>query len=896
MTRPTPDAIRGLPRLISILARALIRGRDAKFIATELDESFFRDIERGVPRPRAIRRFFWNVSSSIGSTWVGGVQVAAASGIGLDARLAVRVLAKHPTVTAVAVVTLGVGIPGSLALIHGVAAIYGDLPVPQAERLVGIRHFDRASNRPQRSSLQDLAEWRELTSLRNVGAARTRTLSLGGEGVEPRAVRGAEVTASVFEALRTPALLGREIGADDELPGAPPVIVVGEEVWRTHFAGDPDVIGRWVRIQGEPRVVVGVMPSGFGFPSDNSAWIPFRGEELAGRSEAGPRAFVFGRLADGIDIDIANAEVEAVTSRRAADNPARFEHFTGQLVAMTTLLSDARNDRIWRGDVLMVQLMIFGLLLVVCGNVGVLVLARTATRAREVAIRTALGASRPRILLQLFVEALILVVGATAVGLLGAEALARRIMRTQEAHGWLPYWADLTLTTRIVVLALMVAVVCSFLVGVVPALSSTGRGIRANLQRMATGAGALRMGWGSSALIVAEIALSIGFLAVGVAQCWSALSNAGADLGFDPARYVVGELALPDRDLDLRGEPGGRSTELSSVHQDLVDEISRDPAVVGVAIADDLPGLSNRNRGVVLEDAGVDPRKVEWDVATPRVGVAFFSALRRPILAGRDFQASDVAHGDGAFRRAVIVNESFVTDILGGRSAIGRRLRYERPREAEEGQWYEIVGVVGAFGTNPLNVARDAAVYHPIRNGEVNPVQFIAEVRGDPETVLHRLQTRAASSSPNATLAVGVLAGRMRAIATAQRAAYLFVVGVAMAAFLLSATGLYALLSFAVSRRTREIGIRRALGASAVAIGLLVTRRSVIQASVGLAAGVAIGWLLLDSQRTLRETEIQSVPLVLGITVLVALCVSVAACARPTLRGLRIEPRDALTE
>jgi predicted lysophospholipase L1 biosynthesis ABC-type transport system permease subunit len=282
------------------------------------------------------------------------------------------------------------------------------------------------------------------------------------------------------------------------------------------------------------------------------------------------------------------------------------------------------------------------------------------------------------------------------------------------------------------------------------------------------------------------------------------------------------------------------------------------------------------------------------------VDVSFFSGLDRRIVAGRDFNAGDVEGPPGTRHTAVIVNESFVRDVLGGRNAIGQRLRYEPQGSAwgalDEGEWYEIVGVVGAFGTNPRAPARDAAVYHPLAPGEADPIRYTVELAGDPEAYVPRFRQIAASVEPGATADAGLLAASIRAEFLNFRWVFILLVALAGAAFLLSATGVYALLSFTVSQRTREIGIRAALGAGTGDIVATVARRAALQVGVGLALGIGWGWVLLSSFQFDVNVDARSVPLTLMLTAAAAACVCVLACAYPTLRGLRIQPTEALRE
>jgi predicted permease len=893
------------PRLLRLLVRLLIRGRGASYIVPDLDASFARDVERGLGRGRAILRYAWNALASTWSVWTSGLRGLVSHGIGLDAKLGLRMLAKQPLITAVAVLALGIGIPGSLTLLHGIDVLLSDLPVPDGDRVVGVRHYDRSVLDPLLSSVEDYERWMDLESLESIGAAHSYAVNVnpGEAGASP--VLAAHITASAFGVLRSRPLLGRPLDAADELTGAPDVVLLGEDLWSARFARDPDIVGETVIIGRTPHTVIGVMPSDFRFPLSNQVWLPFRARAVDFASDSGPHAHVFGRLADGVSIDDAQVEMTGLTERRADDDPERFEHLAGEVVDMPILLLNEDAGIRNQPDLVVMQALAFGLLMVVCGNVGTLILARTASRSAEITIRTALGASRSRIHTQLFVEALVLATTAAGVGLVLANAFAGWLMRALARYETIPYWVDFTLTPRIVAVALGLAALCAVVAGVLPAISTTRRAIQENLQRASSRGSTVRFGLGSSLLIVSQIVLSVGFLAMGATMVRTALLYQGVGMGFDPERYVVGTLSVPEPD---PSEGSGaidslaRERHVAELQRALLERLSEDPAVVGVAMGSNVPGLSSPNRTVILETppAGFEP--VEWGIHIPRVDVSFFEGLHRPVLAGRDFNAGDVEGPPGTPHTAVIVNESFVRHVLGGRSAVGQRLQY-RPQgglwtagDDDEKEWYEIVGVVGRFGANPRNSARDAAIYHPLGPGEANPIRYTVEVAGDPEAFAPRFRQIAASVDREATAASAPLAEQIRTVSTINLSLFLLVVAIAGATFLLSATGLYALISFTVSQRTREIGIRTALGASTTDIVSAVARRAAIQVGAGLALGVALGWVLLNGERNDLTIEVGNIPLTLALTAAVAGCVCVLACAKPTLRGLRIQPTEALRE
>ena len=354
------------PRLLRLLVRLLIRGRDTSYIVQDLDASFERDVERGLGRGRSVRRYVWNAAASAWSVWFTGLRRLVTHGIGLDAKLGLRILAKQPLITAVAVLTLGLGIPASLTLVHGGDVLFGELPIPEGDRVVGIRHYDVDDSEPVLSSVHDYERWMELTSLQSIGAVRSYSVNVDVEDAGAPPVAAAQITASSFEVLRVQPLLGRVLDAADERVDAPDVVLLGEDLWSARFARDPGIVGRSVRVGRRPHTVVGVMPADFRFPLSHQVWLPFRARAADLPAGAGPRAFVFGRLADGVSVEDVSVEMAGLTARRAGDDPERFEHLVGHVVGMPFLLlsSDWRWQRdVWEPEFVVMQTLIFALLL-----------------------------------------------------------------------------------------------------------------------------------------------------------------------------------------------------------------------------------------------------------------------------------------------------------------------------------------------------------------------------------------------------------------------------------------------------------------------------------------------------------------------------------------------------
>jgi predicted permease len=680
-------------------------------------------------------------------------------------------------------------------------------------------------------------------------------------------------------------------------------VLLGEDVWRSRFAGDPEIIGRTVRVGRTEHTVVGVMPSSFRFPMDDDVWLPLRASPLDYDEGEGPGLWVFGRLRDGVSAERATLEVAQMSERLAVDHPQTYARRVGQVVPMPLLL--LAEDEGLRSDpaLLLVQSVILALLLIVCGNVGTLLLARTATRMGELSIRTALGASRTRIVTQLFIEALVLALVATGVGLILAEATAQWLTRNKfSPFGVLPYWVDFGLRPNTVLVALALSVVAATVAGVLPAFRATSRGVQANLQHSAAARGSVQFGLGSSLLIVSEIVLSVGFLALGGALVRSAFQDSTGRLGLEPDRYLRADLRVPWTEAAQQPEYADQKAlqaRLVRTQQEVLRRLTEDDAVRGVGMGvDELAAYIPATRDIVLE--GSEAEGVTWDAAVTQVDVGFFRGLGRPILAGREFTAADLEAQD-AGPAPVIVNTSFVELVLGGRNAIGQRFRlasFEYATGVGRPTWFQIVGVVGPFGMNPINPTEDAGFYEPLAPGSCNPVRYLVEVAGDPAALAPHLREIVAAADPEATVDEAI--PLQEAWEVEGRILHWWVimqVVLAGVAFLLAVSGLYALMSFTVSQRTREVAIRSALGARPWSIVSTIARRAALQLGIGLALGGVWAWVLL---RQLGGggpyTQSINMPVTIVATLVVTAIVGVVGCASPTIRGVRIQPSEALRE
>ena len=890
-------------RLLRLLASLLVRGPDAPFVIGDLEESMRRDQERGMSAPRARRRYVANTLASTVSLWRARLRfpspyMPAIGASLLDLKLAMRMLVKHPGLTAVAVFALALGIPASLAPLHLLRTFDVTLPFEDGERIVGLRHWYPFELREFFGSHHEYAVWREsLSSFEHIGAAHSDRFNIVAEDGRARPWRGSRMSASSFTLLRVRPLLGRPLLESDEIIGASDVVVLGYDVWQWLVQGDTEVIGRTVRIGGTPHTVVGVMPEDFLFPDREHLWLPLRADALESRPGEGPELWIYGRLADGITEARALAEMTSIHRGLAEAHPQVYDELRPEIVPFT-YLTTGHPRAMWL-IVGSAQLFAFVLLAVACGNVGTLILARTAARSGEIAVRTALGASRARIVSQLFVETLVLAVLSTGLGLVLAGLVAERVMRVWDSDA-LPFWFDLGLDHRTVVPALAVAVFSAVIAGIVPALKATGRGLQITMQRMGAGRAGVRFGHATTALIVTEVALGVVCLFAGVVGYRIMRANEPAGMMIRPEQFLTAELRLPEHLMsagDDSLQANAVRARLASLQQELVRRLSEEPGVRGVAVAGAMPGQQHSIGRVEVEGRmGSDDSPGDL-VFRNWVGAGFFDGLDQRILHGRDLAPSDLPSRADGTSNVVIVNTSFVQRVLRGRNAIGQRVRYAVSPGDDPGPWYEIVGVVGNLGMIDLDGALDGAgMYHLVLPAAIRPMRLAIHLSGDPVAFGPRLHELAAAIDPEAMVADP---RPMSTIGAANRQAMqwsLFALAVvAGIAVVLAVAGLYALMSFTVSQRRHEIGVRAALGADPASIISLIARRALVQLTIGILLAVgAISALLLRIAPDTALTPLAGWPFMLAGAAAAVGLVGMVACVVPTRHGLGIQPIEAL--
>jgi predicted permease len=838
-----------------------------------------------------VERFKEDVRDARGLDWLAGAR--------LDFVLGLRMLAKYPALTIVGGLGIAVGIAVSVGFFTFLSAnVNPTLPLDEGDRIVALENRDVVSNNEDRRVVHDFLAWRdELRSVKDLGAFRTveRNLRIGDALSEP--VKVAEMTAAGFRVARVAPLVGRYLVDDDERIGAPLVLVIGYDVWQGRFAGDSAVIGREVRLDGRVHTIVGVMPRDFAFPMSHELWAPFRPNPNAYARREGPGIFVFGRLADGVTMEQAQAELERQGRRTAAQFPKT--HATLRLMVMPYVHSLTDIQGITTLQVVTMQLTMTVLLIVVALNVAVLTYARTAMRQGEIVVRTALGASRRRVVMQLFIEALVLSAASAAVGLAIAQVGVRLGNGIMEAELGRPFWADYSLQPSTVLFTIGIAVVTAAIVGVLPALQATGQRLQNDIRQMGGGTG-IRLGKTWTTLIVAQVAVAVAALPAAANMGWGEIRGAMIRPTYPSEEFLTAALG---REYSEQPGPSASAQANAARFDGWVDELLRrvdgHPEVTGATFSAMLAGRSD-----YVEVEGVPApagSPIGHRVSSSGTGPGYFEVFGARVLAGRDFEPADADTAS----TAVIVSEAFVQQVLGGANALGRRLRFaaERDRAGADttrpGRWFEIVGVSENLRASPFDPALvRPAVWYAVAPGQAHLAQWLElEVRlrrpTTPADFASKLRGIAAAVDP--ALRLGRTYSRADFEEQDRLAIRLVGLGfglVIVSVFLLSAAGVYALTSFTVTRRRREIGIRTALGARPRQLVLGVFAGVARQVGLGLALGVVAAVAIEGGSG--GELMGGRGSLLLPVFGTLMAVVALVGALGPVRRGLRVEPTEAL--
>jgi putative ABC transport system permease protein len=802
-----------------------------------------------------------------------------------DLRYGWRMLLKSPGFSAVAVLTLALGIGANTAIFSVVnAVLLRPLPFPQSQQLVSLQYFDSARKLPYRSaSIPDFLDWRSQNQVfSGVAAFNDDSYTLTGTN-EPQHLSAGVVSAGFFSTLGIVPQLGRGFLPEEEKKGER-VVILSDRLWRTLFSADPKIVGRGITLSNRSYTVVGVAPAGFDFPIVTppvQIWTTIADYSDMSAQRGAHFLRVVGRMKPGVTLAQAQADLARINGNLSKAYPGSNLHFDGALVVpeLQYLVGDA-------GPALLILFGAVGcVLLIACANVANLLLARSMTRQREMAVRAALGAGRGRVVRQLLTESLLLALVGGGLGfvfaLWGTQGLLRLVPQD------IPRMAQIKMDSHVFFFTLLAALVTGILFGLAPALQSANRNLFESLKESSGGAGlsgGLPHNRLRAALVVAEMALALTLLmgAGLMLQSFARLQNVNP--GFNPHNVLTFTFDMPS---------SRYKTEQQKVfYRQLLDRLSALPGVVSASGATPLP-LSGDHMGISFTIEGQPVAKGnEPDEEVRIVAPGYFKTMGIPLLEGREFAPTDTSTSPDV----VVVNQAFARKYFPNEDPVGKRMKPDvSDSDAPGTPVREIVGVVGSVKTRSLSQEAKPEYFLPYQQALITTLSMVLRTQAAPESEVGAARETVRSMDASLPLyGVESMDQYVGASVAQPRFSMLLLAIFAGLALALTAVGIYGVMAYAVSQRTHEIGIRLALGAQQGDVMRLVLGYGVKLALAGVAVGIAAALALTRLLSSALYAVSPHDPLTFVAVALALMLVALAACYIPARRAMRVDPMIAL--
>ena len=795
-----------------------------------------------------------------------------------DVRFGLRTLAKSPGTTLAALLALALGIGANTAIFSVVnSVLLQPMPYPDSERLVLVWESNPELGFPRFTvAPPNFLDWRQQSrSFEDLAAVEFARFSLTG-GEQPQAVQGARVSSSFFRLMRSEPSPGRGFRPEEDRPGAPPVAVISRALWQSRFGSDPAVVGQPIQIDGQSHTVVGIAPEGFDFPFDRQIWVPITAD-LASQGRGAHYLLVIGRLKDGVSAEEAGTEIGGIAGRLAKAYPDSNSGWGAYVVP----LHESAVENIKPALVILLVFVSF-VLLIACANVANLLLARVVAREREIALRTALGAGRTRLIRQMLTETLVLFLSGGALGLLLAYWGTKALIALNPEG--IPRAEEIGLDGGVLLFTLLVSLATGLLFGLVPALSAAGRQLVESLKEGGRAmAGGVRGRFVRNTLIAGQVALTL-ILLVGAGLLIQSFARLQAvDPGFQPEGVLAVSYSLPQSSY---AEP-----QQIAFAQQLLERVQALPGVTSAATVYPLP-LSGENMvlAFAVEGRPAPPPNEVPSANVRAISTGYFRTMGIPILEGRAFTDRD----DRRAPRVAIINRTMAKRVWSGESALGKRFTFDDPGQPDA-QWLTVVGVVGEVRHATLSQEAGSEAYWPQYQNPIADATVMVRTASDPTALAGPIREQVKALDPNLPVdQIRTLDDLVTASLSQSRFKTVLLSIFAGLALVLAAVGIYGVVSYSVSQRTHEIGIRMALGAERRSVLRLVVRQGMALVLAGLAVGLAGAWFgsrYLEDQvygvSAKDPVTFLAVPLVLAAVALIANYL-------PARRATRVDPLVAL--
>ena len=796
-----------------------------------------------------------------------------------DLRFALRMIRSHCWFSAAIVATLALGVGLNTMVFTLVnAALLKPVPLPNGERLVTIGNRNLSQGNGEIGvSYPDFRQYQaQASSLEALEAATQERAILSEQGNPPHPYGMDKVSSGMFEMLHIRPILGRGFVPGDDKPGAEPVVLLGYGVWKDRYGSSSGVLGRLVRVNTKPATIIGVMPQGFKFPENQDLWMPLTPTpDLDSRAHRPLQLFAI--LKPGVTIAQAGADLDNIAPRLAAAYPESDKGVT----ARVETFQQRYNGGPIRAVFLLMLAAVGFVLLIACANVANMMFSRALARHREISIRAAMGASRWRLIRQLLIESMLLSAVGGVLGL-GLAALGVHAFDLASQDVGKPYWVQFTMDYVVFAYFAGLCVLSALLFGLAPALRSSRVDLNTALKDGARSMGSRPGGRLSGALVVFQFALTVVLLTGAGVFVRSFLDSQSLNDWIPAEKLLTARISLPQ---ERYATPDARVR----FFEQLLPRIEALPGATRVALGSDLPGMGSGRRRVEIEQAPLhDPSHGPYAsvlVAFP----GYFSAIDLPILLGRDFNDSDGAPG----KRSAIVSKDFAARFWPNQAAVGKRFRFYT--KDKPGEWIGVIGVSAGIVQRPDQAAPDPLLFLPYRQEGYDSMALLFRSTANPASAASAVRAVVQSMDQDLPL----FDVRTLAEAVERQQWYLRLFGAlflifALIALVMAAVGIYAVIAQATGSRTREIGVRMALGATARNILGLVLRRGVKQLFAGLLLGLAAAFPASRLMSVLPFRISPSDPRVFITVSLLLTAVGLFACWLPARRAAALNPVEAI--
>ena len=799
-----------------------------------------------------------------------------------DIRFAIRVILKDRWFTGVAALALGLGIGVNTTVFTFVnAVLMKGLPFDRSHEIFYVATRLLPEGDPNGVSYPDFLDWKaQSTAFADLGAFRNATMNVSEAGRPPERVSGLFVTANTFQILRQRPFLGRDFRPDEDRKESAPVVIIGYNLWRTRYGSDRSVLGRTIKVNDVACTIIGVMPEGMRFALTNDMWRPLVPDaNLERRDQRGIE--VLGRLKPGVARSRAEEDMTTIALRLQQEYPTSNKNVDAELMTF--------NERYNSGPIRYIFLVLLGavgfVLLIACANVANLLLSRSVHRAREIAVRFALGASRPQVIRQLLIESTLLACLGGLLGL-GLTYFGVRAFEAAVSDVGKPFWIVFSIDPVVFGYFALISIATGILFGLAPALQVSRTNVNDILKEGGRGtAGGRRARRLTSVMVIAELALTLVLLAGAGLMMRSFLKLYSLDIGIESSNLLTMRTQLSQQRYP--------SLEQRRVFADaILTRLGALPGVLHASLTSYIPMMGGDRRQFSIEG-----RAQPADLEAPGASVlivtpSYFDTLGVTAQRGRFFRDIDGAAGS----EVIVVNERFAARFFPGEDALGRRIRLNSIREADTEPWLTIVGIAPTVRqSNPQDLQPDAVIYQTFRQRPLQGMNILLRTAGPQASIVASVREAVQAIDPEQPVfAVQTMDEVLAQSRWPYRVFGTMFVLFALIALVLSTVGIYAVTSYAVAQRVQEIGVRMALGAQPRQVSWLILRSGLSQLGIALLLGLPGAWGVGQALASILAQIPPTDPVTFVGIILLLTTVTLAACLIPSWRATRLDPLTAL--